>query len=683
MRGDARFKEDIMRVKQILGKITLSSIKGKIIFLSFVGIVGMCFIAGINSYLAHSMKKDSMINALSQSIVRNILEISIIEKEFLNSGNKELLTTHEKYNQQLLDAINQAKPIVEGDLIDLTHNVFSTHEEHRNVFQSVVGERAKLDQNRELLANIGLSVRNTFGEIVKAIEEEEALLVITDQAVDPDKNRFRIDIKDFRYFLNVGFLNLQDLFVFSDEEKYQVASTANHEQLKLKRENILKVLGSMNDQEYEKTWKEASAKTGEMQTIMEAIFAGWKENKNLQEKLNQSRQDIQKTAMEMAKFSRESLEKSRKTSDFIGFLLSAIGVVFLFVVSILTIRSITKPLGHVIAGLQDIAQGEGDLTKRLDSSANNELGALAHWFNVFLEKLQDIIKHIAKSSGQVDTSSTTLGEIADMMATGANETSHRADSVATSAEEMSVNLNNVAAAMEQSSTNASMVATSAEEMTATINEIAQNAEKARTISNQAVNKAKETSDQMNTLGQAAQDIGKVVETITEISEQVNLLALNATIEAARAGEAGKGFAVVANEIKELAKQTSEATLEIKEKIHNIQGNTDGTVQGINEISGVIDGINDIVGTIATAVEEQSAATKEIATNIAQASQGIQEVNENVSQSSTVATEISGDIAVVNQSSSEMANSSDQMKISVKDLQRLAGDLNSVVHRFKI
>jgi methyl-accepting chemotaxis protein len=672
-----------MLIKKIVGKLSLSSIKGKIIFLSFLGIAGMCFISGINSFLSNSMKNDSMISALSQSIVGNILEISIVEKEFLNSGDKELLTAHEKNSQQLLEAINQVNPIVRGDLVELTRNVSSLHQEHRKVFKSVVQERAQLDQNRELLANLGLNVRKAIREIVTAIDEEEALLVITDQAVDQDKNGFRNDIKDFRYELTEGLLVLQDLFVFSDEEKYQTASSANRDRLKLKKENILKVLASLNDQEYEKTWREINDKTGEMQTTMEAIFSGWKENTILMGKLNQSRQEIQKTAMEMASFSQERLEESRKTSDFVGFIVSFIGVVFLLVVSMLTIRSIIKPLGHVIAGLQDVAQGEGDLTKKIDLSANNELGALAHWFNVFLEKLQGIIRHIAESSGQVDASSTTLREIADMMASGAGETSHRADSVATSAEEMSVNLNSVAAAMEQSSTNASMVATSAEEMSATINEIAQNAEKARVISNQAVDKAKETSDQMDTLGQAAQDIGKVVETITEISEQVNLLALNATIEAARAGEAGKGFAVVANEIKELAKQTSEATLEIKDKIHNIQDNTAGTVQGINEISGVIDGINDIVGTIATAVEEQSTATKEIATNIAQASQGIHEVNENVNQSSQVATEISNDIAVVNQSSSEMANSSDQMKISVEDLQRLAGDLNDLVGRFKI
>jgi methyl-accepting chemotaxis protein len=345
-------------------------------------------------------------------------------------------------------------------------------------------------------------------------------------------------------------------------------------------------------------------------------------------------------------------------------------------------RSVTVPINRTVDMLKDIAQGEGDLTRRLDVIKKDEIGELAGWFNTFLEKLQGMMRKIADSSNMVDRSSGEYTEIAAQLSTGSGEASSRADNVATSAEEMSANLNNVAAAMEQSSTNTSMVATAAEEMTATINEIAQNAEKAGAISDQAVDKAGETSGQMDGLGQAAEGIGKVVETITEISEQVNLLALNATIEAARAGEAGKGFAVVANEIKELAKQTSTATLEIKEKIANIQGSTDGAVKGINDITDVINRVNDIVGTITTSVEEQSAATREIATNIAQASQGIQEVNENVNQSSTVAAKITRDIAMVNQGASEIASGSDQVMASAENLKRMATELNSIVGSFK-
>lgn len=346
-------------------------------------------------------------------------------------------------------------------------------------------------------------------------------------------------------------------------------------------------------------------------------------------------------------------------------------------------RSVTMPINRTVAMIKDIAEGEGDLTKRLEIIKKDEIGELAGWFNTFLEKLQAMIKKIAENASMMDRSSGAFTDVAAQLSTGADDTSSRANDVAASAEEMSANLNGVAAAMEESSTNTAMVASAAEEMTATINEIASNAEKARAISDQAVNKAGQTSGQMEGLGRAAKGIGKVVETITEISEQVNLLALNATIEAARAGESGKGFAVVANEIKELARQTSTATLEIKENITNIQTSTDGTVKGINDISGVIDSVNTIVGTMAAAVEEQSAATREIATNIAQASQGIREVNENVNQSSMVAAKITKDIAAVDQNSSEIARSTDQVMVSAEDLKRIAVELNSIVGSFRV
>lgn len=361
------------------------------------------------------------------------------------------------------------------------------------------------------------------------------------------------------------------------------------------------------------------------------------------------------------------------------------GLVFLAIIAltILIVVSITSGLKQLTAGLRDVTEGEGDLTKRINIGSRDELGELATLFNSFLVKLQGIIKKISASSSHVRTRSTELSTISSQLLSNAEDTSQRATNVANSSEEMSANLNNVAAAMEESSTNSNMVATAAEEMSATINEIAENAERGRNVSGEAVEQASSASEKMTELGLAADKIGKVTETITEISEQTNLLALNATIEAARAGEAGKGFAVVANEIKALAKQTAEATLDIKTLIDAVQGTTKTTREEISQISTIIGGVNNIVATIATAVEEQTAATREIANIISQASQGIQEVNENVTQSSAVAADITENITEVSSSAQRISNSSNEIKESAADLLASSKELNDIVGSFKI
>jgi methyl-accepting chemotaxis protein len=361
----------------------------------------------------------------------------------------------------------------------------------------------------------------------------------------------------------------------------------------------------------------------------------------------------------------------------------AIGMAAGIFLSLFISRSITKPVNAAVAGLKDIAQGEGDLTMRLAITSRDEVGDLAKWFNVFIEKLQGIIKEITGGVETLSSSSTELSAISEQLTQGIQNVSEKSNTVNAATEEMSSNMNSVAAAMEQSTANTNIVATASEEMSSTINEIAQNAEKARGISDEAANKAATASTNMDQLGTAANAIGKVIETITDISEQVNLLALNATIEAARAGEAGKGFAVVANEIKELAKQTAAATLDIKEKIEGIQGTTSMTVGQITEITQVISDVNDVVATIATAVEQQSAVTSEVAANVAQASSSIQEVNENVSQSSSVSAEISSDIAGINVSMDEMSSSSSQVNLSAQGLSELSEKLKRMVDQFKI
>ncbi|MBU1161183.1 MAG: methyl-accepting chemotaxis protein [Proteobacteria bacterium] len=372
---------------------------------------------------------------------------------------------------------------------------------------------------------------------------------------------------------------------------------------------------------------------------------------------------------------------ARQRNELIGVII----ILFVLGAGVITYisRKITIPIKHAAEMLKDIAQGEGDLTKRLKVETKDEVGEMAEWFNKFIDTVQKIIKDVAQNANRVKDASGELSEISKQMTSGAEQTSEKANVVAAAGEEMSSNMTSVAAATEEAATNVNMVATAAEQMIATITEIAQNSEKASNITGRAVVQTQSASNKVDELGSAANEIGKVVETITEISEQVNLLALNATIEAARAGEAGKGFAVVANEIKDLAKQTAEATQEIKGKIGAIQGSTDATVTEIGQILKVINDVNDIVSTIATAVEEQSVTTKEIAGNVAQASQGIQEVNENVAQSSSVARDIAKDIADVNQASGEMSDSSSQVNMSAEALARLSETLNELVGKFKV
>ncbi|MGD9949401.1 MAG: methyl-accepting chemotaxis protein [Desulfobulbus sp.] len=344
-------------------------------------------------------------------------------------------------------------------------------------------------------------------------------------------------------------------------------------------------------------------------------------------------------------------------------------------------RAITGPVRKTAAFAEIMANG--DFTRKLDVKQGDEIGLMARSLNRMVGQLGTMIKEIVTGVNSLTLSSNDLAAVSRQLSSAARDSADKSGSVAAAAEEMSVNFQSVSAAMEQSTSNVNMIASSTEEMTATVNEIAESAEKARMITDGAVKQSHETSAKMAALGESAKKIGRVTETITEISEQTNLLALNATIEAARAGEAGKGFAVVANEIKELARQTAAATVDIKNQINEMQSTTGATIEDITKISEVIVDINSVINAIATAVEEQSAATNEISGNITQASQGIAEVNENVAQSTMVVTDITRDVAEISHQSNQVGDGSNQVQASAQGLSELAVQLEQLVNKFKV
>ncbi len=331
----------------------------------------------------------------------------------------------------------------------------------------------------------------------------------------------------------------------------------------------------------------------------------------------------------------------------------------------------------------DLAEGEGDLTKRMGFTAKDEIGVLGRSIDKLLTTLGGMIRQIQNNGETLSHSGQELATLAEQMSGGTANIQNRANGVAAAAEEMSINMNSVAAAVEEAAVNVSTVAESTGAIADAGKAIADSTKNARTMTSEAVTRTQSSYELISALGDAAKEIGKVTETITEISEQTNLLALNATIEAARAGDAGKGFAVVANEIKELAKQTASATLAINTKILGIQDSTGKTVNEIQEILRVINEVDTVVDSIASAVESQTAATNSIAENIGQASIGIQEVANNVSQISAVSGEVAQDIAAVSLSSQELTGSSNMVRQSAADLNKLTAQMKEVTDRFKV
>ncbi len=296
--------------------------------------------------------------------------------------------------------------------------------------------------------------------------------------------------------------------------------------------------------------------------------------------------------------------------------------------------------------MSDISDGDGDLTVSLPIYGNDELTDLSRKFNIFVEKIYELVKSISMEIPKINDISITVNNSSENLNISLNQTlnntkeSNKTVEVANQKTNTTVDkINGVKEGMNNilrlvtdlKNYHEGMIGSSnkledkiftitaaIEEMNSTVNEITQNTIQATDFSNTAMKKSLEVEKTMKRLTDMADDINKIVDIIKDISSQTNLLALNATIEAASAGEAGKGFAVVANEIKNLAQETESATKKINNQVNTIVEHSDFSANAIKDIAKVISSLNEINLTISSSLEEQGSVISEISANMTDA-----------------------------------------------------------------
>jgi methyl-accepting chemotaxis protein len=380
----------------------------------------------------------------------------------------------------------------------------------------------------------------------------------------------------------------------------------------------------------------------------------------------------------MEKDAMEALNTA-KTAIFLGCLVVlAAGIVLAMVFA----TAISRPIKETTAMLKDIAQGEGDLTKRLQVRGADEVGELAKWFNEFVSKVQVLIRKISEQAATLAAASEELSTTSNSIAANAEEMTVQANTVSAATEQSNANVTAVSSSAEEMSASMSVVASAVEELSSSIREVTTQCKKESEMASEASREATNTRAIMEKLGIAAKSIGTVVDVIKQIASQTNLLALNATIEAASAGEAGKGFAVVANEVKELARQTATATEDIRRQVAEMQENTSAAIGAIATIDQVITQVNSVSQSIVSSIDEQHRAVDEIARNVAGVDEGAKDVARNVSESAVALAEVARTITGVNEAANDTARGITQVNGAIDDLTRLAAEMDSVVRQFK-
>ncbi len=601
----------------------------------------------------------------------NLLEARLAVKNFIISGTQESIDDAKKRIARTLELSDAFLALVDSDeKSDLINQSGKHLEEYRTAFDDVIDRQAiRNDLVINTLDTVGPQMEKKLTAIMQsAYNDNDAVAAF--QAGTVQRNLLLMRLYATKYLVTNDVSSFERVLKESAEMKKNdeamLAELQNPERRKLAEEvTVLR-----------KQYEDAFKKVHETIDSRNAIISGTLDRIGPQVagELEEMKLAIKQEQDTLGPNASAAMKSAVRNTVIISIISILIGSVSAWLIG----TGISRPIQRITQAMKTLADGDKNI-EIPGQDHKDEVGDMAAAVQVFKANMieneelaareqeattsrEERARRIEKMTQEFDAG---ISELLSGLSSSATQMKSTAGSMSQIADDTNNRATAVASAAHEASANVQTVATAAEELSSSIAEIGRQVAHSSNTSKRAVDQVNATNEQVKGLARTAQQIGAVINLISDIAEQTNLLALNATIEAARAGEAGKGFAVVASEVKSLATQTAKATEEISQQIGGVQTETDAAANSMDAIGKTINELDEVATAIAAAVDQQGAATGEIARNVEGAASGTQEVTANITEVTKAAGETGTSAVQVTDVASELNTKADQLRAQVE------------------